>query len=350
MGSADSKNPIRNQPHLFDLFPVPSIILSPESNTIQDSNQAFSELTGLSTNDPLPTSVLRSIKTATSRILETGEPFSSIGVNLPDQTGRQISLEVDCRPIVNNGKACFLLTFRERQTVTRRSSILHLVEEAEKNIGGRKEPDLFFTHLQRALGTIFPIHFSILSVPSPDGSLKISGISGKDQGDPDLLLSYFRSFRWNTPDGLKSAIGKAIDSGKIQIETPDMEKGPSLSDLLQKMGIKTTLTIPFGTGEEGDLPFGLLTIGLEKSEEADQTFLKDLEILSSAIADCLNRNSLHTHVFGRSRLFDLAPDGILLVDPTTCQVMDFNRTFRKMVGTPPDHSPWDLSRFLKRSG
>ncbi len=350
MGSADSKDPIRNRSNLFDLFPVPSIILSPESNTIQDSNQAFSELTGLSTNDPLPTSVLRSIKTATSRILETGEPFSSIGVNLPDQTGRQISLEVDCRPIVNNGKACFLLTFRERQTVTRRSSILHLVEEAEKDFRDRKEPDLFFTHLQRALGTIFPIHFSILSIPSPDGSLKTSGISGKDQGDPDLLLSYFRSFRWNTPDGLKSAIGKAIDSGKIQIETPDMEKGPSLSDLLQKMGIKTTLTIPFGTGEEGDLPFGLLTIGLEKSEEADQTFLKDLEILSSAIADCLNRNSLHTHVFGRSRLFDLAPDGILLVDPTTCQVMDFNRTFRKMVGTPPDHSPWDLSRFLKRSG
>jgi PAS domain S-box-containing protein len=349
MGSADSKDPIRNQSYLFDLFPIPSIILSPDSNTILDSNQAFSERTGLSAKDPLPISFLRSIKMVTSNSLETGEPFSSIGVDLPDRTGRQISFEVDGRPILVDEKVCLLLTFRERSTFTRRGAILHLLEEPGKDFSDRKDLDLFFGHLQKGLGTIFPIHFSILSIPSPDGSLKISGISGKDQGDPELLLSQFRSFRWNTPDGLKSAIGKAIATGKIQMETPDIEKESALSDRFQEMGIKTILTLPFGKGEE-DLPFGLLTIGLEKNEEADQTFLNDLEILSSAIGDCLNRNSLRSHAFRRSSLFDLAPDGILLVDPRTCQVMESNRTFQKMVGASPDHSSWDLSRILKRSG
>ena len=346
MGSADFKDLIRNQSNLFDLFPIPSIILDLDSETILDSNQAFSELTGSSDTDPISPALLQSIKDATSASIAAGEPSFFIRLEIPHRRGYPVPCEIDCRPILREEGNCLLLTFRNTSGFERRNTILHLIGEAGKDFFEQESIDLFFDHIQKGLEKIFPVNFSFLFFPSPDGSLKLSCAIRKDRGDPETLISHFRSFRWNTPDGLESDMGKAVATGKIQWTSPEVNVKSALSSCYKQMGVTRVITLPFGQGE-GDLPFGVLTIAIEETEEPRETFIQDLNFLSSEIGAFLSRNQARLLLHQRSSLFDLAPDGIFLLDPDTCQILESNRTFKKMVGGSPEHSHWDLSLFLK---
>lgn len=256
MGSADSKDPMRNQSTLFDLFPIPSIILDLDSDTILDSNQAFSELTGSSATDPISPAFLRSIKEATSRNIPIPGQPSFIGLEIPDRNGRLFPVEIDYRPILRDGRNCLLLTFRDTSEFERRLSILHLIGEAGKDFFRQEGLDLFFDHLQRGLEKILPVRLSFLSFPSSDGSLKLSGAIGRDRGDQEMIVSHFSSFRWDSPDGLESDIGKAVATGKIQSTIPEVQAGSALSSFYKKTGVTRVFTLPFGQGER-NLPFGL---------------------------------------------------------------------------------------------
>ncbi len=349
MGFSHPKDPIVDSSGLFDLFPVPSLFFDPESNTILKANQAFNDLIGISPRESISRLLARSIKEAfPGQKTDEGIP-DPIRLEIPDRNGQLIAVRMRYRPVSLDGRDLLLVTCESASQPEKGSSLRALAGDLEQGILESKKPSLFDL-LQKEIGRDLPIKASFISRPFPDGSLTLLESDLSDHAEETELSDHLATFRWNTPDGLKSDIGKAITTGKAHEMIFSAQEERSLSPWARKMGITATVSVPFGKGED-HLPFGVLTLGLDGLEVPSKTLLDDLKNLSSELSKVVETRQNRSLDRQRSILFDMAPDGIFILDPETEKIIEANQTFKKIAGIGPDapDNP-DLSLFIPRPG
>lgn len=329
----------------FDQNPDGVVLLNRTDLTLRSANNTFYRMMGVPGIAPLKNLPLEEwLQGCTGQKLfdRLRTPDQSKSASLELQTevkrldGSRFPANIYISVLPKGEDAGILIHVRDRSRDRESETILQLSLELDRSIQKGHSIEMLMALSVRRISESFPFLFAYFAIPEQNGSIRFLKVESHSPELARMLESSMSSGRWNLPPGNQMACGKAIQTRTPQYIFLKDQDDTCIPPVFRSLGLDATYAIPI-LRRGGGFPWGVLAVGIlhewEFCTKVQGQLLDFSEKIRLAFDHCADN---HQNLIEKTALFEQAPDGIFMIDPTSLTIVDANRIFCEMSGYPKD--------------